>query len=195
MVKITAPAIIHTERLDLKLLTEDMARDMNDAITSSLKEFEPWFDWVHPKGPSLKDTEDFTKKNIEGQSKGEEFHYAVYLKGTNTLVARVSLDKNRPEVPSFNIGYWVHSHYTGNGYTTEATLAMVDATWNKLPIKKLEIYHDEENVASAVIIEKLVTKFGFEKLGLVKNALRRHSDNTLRHHVYYALTRDDEVLS
>lgn len=192
MKDVDVPKVIASDRLELRLLTLAMADDLSKAIHASLEEFKPWFIWVHPKAPTLEETVEFTGNNIKGQENKEEFHYCIYLKGTNTMVGRVSLDKAKPDVPSFNIGYWLDSRHTGKGYMFEAASALVNMAWNELPVRRLEIYHDSENEASANIIDKLVKKFGFHFEGKEVNCMRRPFDGTLRTHIGYALTRSDD---
>lgn len=192
MKNVDVPTVVMSDRLELRLLTVDMAEDLNSAVHASLEEFKPWFVWVHPKAPTLEETIEFTGENIQGQENKEEFHYCIYLKGTNTMVGRVSLDKAKPDVPSFNIGYWLDSRYTGKGYMLEAASALVNMAWNELPVRRLEIYHDSENEASAKVIAKLVEKFGFHYEGEEVNCMRRPLDDTLRSHKGYALTRNDD---
>lgn len=185
------PKIIETERLELRLVTFEMAEDCNAAILASLAEFKPWFEWLHPKPPTLKDSQENLLSNIKEQINKEAFHFHGYLKGTETMVGRISLDKESPDIPSFNIGYWTHSAHAGNGYMTEMCNEICDFAINTLKSRRLEIYHDSENKASETLIKRLVKSHGFEKLGTLKNVLRRKHDSTLSHHVMYAFTQDD----
>lgn len=190
MKNVNVPKVIKTERLELRLLDMTMVEDLSDSIHASLEEFKPWFVWVHPKAPSLKDTKEFTELNMKAQEAKEEFHYCIYTKDTNTFVGRVSLDKAQPKVPSYNIGYWLDSRHSGNGYMYEAVTALIKMGWNDLPTRRLEIYHDTQNTASEKIIKKLVSDFGFRFEAEIINALR-HPDGSLRSDMRYALTRSD----
>jgi ribosomal-protein-serine acetyltransferase len=188
---IKIPAVLETERLELRLLTMDMAQSLNDAIHASAEDFKPWFEWIHPKLPTLLDSQDICLTNIKEQVNKESFYFQIYMKGTETLVGRISLDKSDPCIPAFNIGYWVHSKHTGHGYMLEAAQKVCGFAINELKSKRLEIYYDTENLASEKIIMKLKKSFGFEKEGVAKNKLRRKYDGTLRHHVMYAFTAND----
>tara|TARA_R110000868_G_scaffold411733_1_gene708212 strand:- start:46833 stop:47420 length:588 start_codon:yes stop_codon:yes gene_type:complete len=188
---IEIPKVIATNRLELRLLNFEMAADFNSSIHASLAEFNPWFDWMHPTPPTLKETQEHALVNIKEQLNKEAFHFGMYLKGTNTMVGRISLDKDDPNIPAFNIGYWTHSAHVGNGYMTEALFEICDFSINHLKSRRVDIYHDSENLASKALIQKIVQKFGFEKLAVLKNKHRRKGDGSLRHDVYYSFTQGD----
>lgn len=195
MQNVEVPDVIKTQRLELRLLDLSMVPEMSAAIHASAKEFQPWFDWVHPTLPSLEDTMEFSCQNIKGQKAKEEFHYCIYEKTENVLVGRISFDKAKPTVPSYNIGYWMHSNYTGHGYMLEAAKGLINMAWNAWPVRRLEIYHDTYNHASAKIIQNLCNEFGFIKESESANCLRSLYDDTLRTHIGYTLTRGDDELS
>ncbi len=43
------------------------------------------------------------------------------------------------KVPSFEIGYWAHSAYTGRGYITEAVIGLRDFAFDILHAHRLQI--------------------------------------------------------
>ena len=61
----------------------------------------------------------------------------------------------------FEIGYWVHRAYTRRGLATAATAALVEQAFGLPGVDRVEIVHDELNVASAAIPRKL----GFTEVG------------------------------
>jgi RimJ/RimL family protein N-acetyltransferase len=59
------------------------------------------------------------------------------------------------------IGYWVHRAWTRRGLATAASAALVDQAFRLPGVDRVEIVHDELNVASAGVPRKL----GFTKIG------------------------------
>lgn len=187
---IQIPTVLKTERLELRLSTLDMAKDVNAAVHASAAEFQPWFCWMNPELPSIEDTmKNLLDCSIDQKAK-KAFHFGIYLKDTDTLVGRISLDKYEPNVPAFNIGYWTHSAHTGKGYMSEAVDVFLDFAIHTLKSARLEIFHDVENIASKAVIQKMVDNWGFKHIGLCENRLRSNFDGTLRHHEYYCFTQN-----
>ena len=53
------------------------------------------------------------------------------------------------------IGYWVHRAYTRRGLVTTAAAALVDQAFRLPGVNRVEIVHDELNVASGRVPRKL----------------------------------------
>ena len=53
------------------------------------------------------------------------------------------------------IGYWVHQAWTRRGLATAASAALVEAAFRLPGVDRIEIVHDELNVASAGVPRKL----------------------------------------
>ncbi len=49
------------------------------------------------------------------------------------------------------IGYWIDAAHTGNGFATELVRALTTAAFAVPGIPRVEIHHDEANVASGAI--------------------------------------------
>jgi ribosomal-protein-serine acetyltransferase len=64
------------------------------------------------------------------------------------------------------IGYWLRTDATGQGYVTEAGRAMVDFSFDTLSLERLELVAGVENHASNRVAEKL----GFRREGLMRSA-------------------------
>ena len=59
------------------------------------------------------------------------------------------------------IGYWVHRAFTRRGLATAAAAALVEQAFRLPGVNRLEIVHDELNVASGGVPRKL----GFTEVG------------------------------
>ena len=62
-------------------------------------------------------------------------------------------------MPSFEIGYWIHSDYSGYGYVTEATHALTSFAFQKLNSNRVQIRVDTNNQKSWAIPERLGYKW------------------------------------
>lgn len=76
------------------------------------------------------------------------------------LHPRVPLNPNGMEV-----GYWAPTPVSGKGFTTLAVRVVVLYAFDKLGVDRLQVMHDEANVASRRVIEKC----GFAREGVLRN--------------------------
>ena len=59
------------------------------------------------------------------------------------------------EVPSFEIGYWIHRAHARQGYVTEAARALATLAFDELGSGRVEIRMDENNRRSWAVAERL----------------------------------------
>jgi RimJ/RimL family protein N-acetyltransferase len=59
------------------------------------------------------------------------------------------------------IGYWAHVDHTGRGYITEAAQAVTTACFRLDDVDRVEIHHDQANVASGAVPRRL----GYTRVG------------------------------
>jgi hypothetical protein len=67
-----------------------------------------------------------------------ELRLHLYLRGTDTLVGSSGLQGIDWEVPTFEIGYWCRTGFTGRGYITEAVLGITAFAFDTLGARRVE---------------------------------------------------------
>ena len=67
------------------------------------------------------------------------------------------------------IGYWFGREYWGNGFCTEAVVAVLDYGFEKLGLNRIFAQHIARNGASARVLEKA----GFSKEGVLRQHARK----------------------
>jgi RimJ/RimL family protein N-acetyltransferase len=130
------------------------------AVSESLGHLRPWMPWA--AGYSLASAEEYLAGSIKSWDEGTEYNYAIMtaipggvaLAGVAGLMARIGPG-------GLEIGYWVHRAYARRGLATAATAALVEQAFRLPGVDRVEIVHDELNVASAGIPRKL----GFTEVG------------------------------
>lgn len=138
--------MIQTERLIIRPPKRGDAKPLNDAINRSLNELSRWMPWA--SDPSLKATEEFINRGIEHWNKEYqiEFPMIIELKSTNQIIGASGFnEKSRPDVPMFEIGYWIDTQYAGNGYITEAVNAITQFAFNELNAVRVQISAQADN--------------------------------------------------
>jgi len=89
---------------------------------------------------------------------GDAFAYAIIV--GDHIVGSAGLH-NRAGEGGLEIGYWVHSDWTGRGIAADATAALTDAALALPDVEWVEIYHDAANAASG----RIPAKLGYARLG------------------------------
>jgi ribosomal-protein-serine acetyltransferase len=128
-----------------------------DAVTGSLDHLRPWMPWAAP-GYDRESTAGFLAKAAQDWGTGTAYNYAIMTDGV--LAGGVSL-MARIGPGGLEIGYWVHQAYTRRGLATAAAASMVEQAFRLPGVVRVEIVHDELNVASGGIPRKL----GFTEAG------------------------------
>ena len=141
-----------TERLRLRGAHTGDGSLLNAAICESLGELQPWMPWAR-SAPTLKESVEYAHSCAEKFQRGESLEARIWTH-EGTFVGCIGLRPSNLEVPSFNIGYWCHSRYAAQGYTTEATQALAAYALTELRAQRVELYCDVRNRGSRRVAEK-----------------------------------------
>ncbi|MBD3311434.1 MAG: GNAT family N-acetyltransferase [Candidatus Magasanikbacteria bacterium] len=128
-----------------------MAKIMFKVIDENRKHLEPWFPW--PKLTlKVEDSLKYLFDKEEETEKGKKIEYGIYI--NNEYIGNISIfdihDKNK----SAEIGYWLSSAHTRNGYMTEALKILEKEAFERLKLNRLQIKIDEKNKASLGLAKK-----------------------------------------
>ncbi len=126
------------------------------AVTESLEELRQWMPWADGYDAD-RATGYLTDCEAQWEA-GRAYNYAITV--GETIVGSAGLHRRIGE-GGLEIGYWVHSDWTGRGIATDAAAALTRAALSLPEITRVEIYHDAANAASGWIPAKL----GYTRLG------------------------------
>ena len=153
----TPAEVIECGPVTLRRLREDDLDAVFQAVTESIDHLRPWLPWA-AAGYTRQDAADYLAKSAQGWADGTEYNYAIstdgVLAGSCGLMARIGPG-------GLEIGYWVHRAYTRRGLATAASAALVEQAFRLPGVDRVEIIHDELNVASGRVPRKL----GFTEVG------------------------------
>ena len=148
--------LIEHASVTLRRYREDDLDALFDAVTESIDHLRPWAPWA--AGYSRASAEQYLASSIQHWDDGTEYNYAITtadaLVGSIGLMARIGPG-------GLEIGYWVHRMYTRRGLATAASAALVEQAFRLPGVDRVEIVHDELNIASAGVPRKL----GFTEVG------------------------------
>ena len=125
------------------------------AVTESHDHLRPWMPWA--AGYNRKSAEEFLAKAALDWDEGTAYNYAITSGGTiaggTSLMARIGPG-------GLEIGYWMHYAYIRRGLATAAAAALVEQAFRLPGVRRVEIVHDELNIASG----KIPAKLGFTEV-------------------------------
>ncbi|WP_068774274.1 GNAT family N-acetyltransferase [Paenibacillus sp. FJAT-26967] len=173
-----------TERLLIRLPMPGDGKAVYEAVIASQDELKLWLPFAQHE-----QTEEDKEVNVREAHlnflKREDLRFLIFLKDTHEFVGSSGLHNPNWSVPKFEIGYWLDSRYTGQGYMSEAVKGITDFAFRELKAHRLEIRCDLLNIKSRAIPERL----GFELEGILKNEDRSVDGTQLRDTCIYAMIR------
>jgi ribosomal-protein-serine acetyltransferase len=148
--------VIEYGPLTLRRYRDDDLDDLVRAVTESEDHLRGWLPWV--AGHSVESEAAFLAQSARDWESGTAYNYAIRTGGAFAggigLMARIGPG-------GLEIGYWVHRAYTRRGLATAASAALVEQAFRLPGVDRVEIVHDELNVASGGVPRKL----GFTEVG------------------------------
>ena len=148
--------VIELGAATLRRYREDDLDDLVRAVTESEDHLRGWLPWV--AGHSVESEAQFLAQSARDWESGTAYNYVIRTGGAFAggigLMARIGPG-------GLEIGYWVHQAYTRRGLATAASAALVEQAFRLPGVDRVEIVHDELNVASGGVPRKL----GFTEVG------------------------------
>ena len=173
------PEQLATMRLILRPPTPDDATGLLDAVTASYPELHRQMDWA--KAPyGIHEAQRFCADARTKFEDGLEFNTLLILPRKDEIIGSAGLLARDMEVPSFEIGYWIHTEHAGQGYATEAARALATLAFDELGSRRVEIRMNESNWRSRAVAERL----GFEWEATLKSHRRDNSGKLSGTRVY-----------
>ncbi|MGG0240475.1 GNAT family N-acetyltransferase [Bacillus rhizoplanae] len=178
------PSQIETERLILRApLQSGDGSIVNTAIKNSFNELKAWLPFAQ-NIPAVEDTEINLREAHIKFLKRESFRFLIFHKDTNDFIGTVSIQGIDWDIPKCEIGYWINTPFSGNGYMVEAVKELTNFGLNQIQFKRIEIRCESTNLKSRSIPKKL----GFELEGILKNEDLSADGKTLTNTCIYAIT-------
>jgi RimJ/RimL family protein N-acetyltransferase len=149
----TSPAYrIATPRTVLRCWDPADTRAHLAAIEDSSEHLRPWLPWAQ-EPPTLDRQLAFLRDARARFDRSEDYVYGVFS-ATGDVIGGAGLHTRRgPGV--LEIGYWIHSAWTGRGLATEVTAALTRVAFEVEHVDRVEIRVVPDNLRSARVVEKL----------------------------------------
>lgn len=156
------------------------AAELRGAVNDSFEALNRWMPWAAAP-QTLAQARDFCATARRQWRTEEALALLLRQRDGRRLVGASGFPRIDWSVPTFEIGYWCHSAYTGRGYAREAVTALTELAFARLDAVRVELRIDERNAASIRVAERS----GFAREGVLR-AASRDSRGALRNMAVYA---------
>lgn len=147
--------IIETDRLILRPPQLGDENSLNQAINRSLLELQRWMPWA--MDPSMKLTIQYVTKGVANWSSENPCDFPlvlIYKQSQQIIGASGFNNRSKPEVPMFEIGYWLETAFTRQGLATEMVKALTHFAFKSFNAARVQIVTQVGNDASRKVAEK-----------------------------------------
>lgn len=141
-----------------------------EAVIESRAELAPWMPWCHPQY-SIDDSRSWVELQVANFAQGREYDFVIaaadgqFLGGCGLNL--LDLLNRRA-----NLGYWLRTSATGNGYAVEAVRKLVDWTFEHTDFRRLEVIAAIDNKRSLRVAERA----GAVREGVLRSRLVLHDE-------------------
>lgn len=163
------PYTFDTERLTIRGPLPGDGERVRTAVLESQAELKQWMPWA----VNVDSAEGYEIRVREGQLNylgRKNFWLLIFLKDSPTLIGSSGLHDVNWDVPSFEIGYWLHTNHTGQGYITEAVNSICHFAFTHFQAQRLTIRCNSDNKRSAAVARRC----GFTFEGTHQHDSRHH---------------------
>ncbi|MEX1000105.1 MAG: GNAT family protein, partial [Thermodesulfobacteriota bacterium] len=148
---------------ELELINQSHADELFDLVDDNREYLKEWLPWLD-NNRYFQNTIDFIKISQIQYERNETVQFALMYKGKVAgVVGYHRIDwLNR----STSIGYWLGEQYQGKGLITKSCSKVLDYSFDRMGLNRIEIRCATENLKSRAIPKRL----GFKEEGLIREA-------------------------
>lgn len=166
-----------TNRLLLRLFQKSDA----GAVTKLCNNYNIYKNTLYLPYPyQLKDALSWIEQHHNNLDANKLYEFAVTDKESRELYGAIALSNNQKS-NNGEMAYWIGEEYWGNGYATEAGLAIVQFAFEEKKYHKVFARHFNSNPASGRVLQKL----GMKKEGILIEHVKK--ENQYEDLVYYGI--------
>ena len=180
------PYRIETERLVLRCYDPADAPLLKDAVDRSREHLWPWMDWTPAEPEPIAYVVQRLREFRAQFDRDENWIYGVFAPDESRILGGTGLHP-RGGGRSLEIGYWIASDSTRQGYATELTAVLTRIGFELVGLDRVDIQIDAENEASLGIPQKL----GFVHEGTFRRRLLRREGEPAGDSTMWTMLREE----
>ncbi|MGN7764902.1 GNAT family N-acetyltransferase [Paenibacillus sp. 22594] len=158
------PESFESNRLMIRAARWGDGAAVNEAVHESLAELRQWMPWAQAP-PTIQETEASIRRSHLQFMERKDLRMLLYHKESGQLVGSSGLHRIDWQTRKFEIGYWVRTSCSRQGYISEAVDAITEYAIRELGANRIEIRCDSRNTQSARVAGRL----GFTLEGIIRN--------------------------
>lgn len=151
------------ENSELELINQDYADELFDLIEKNREYLKEWLPWLD-NNRYLQNTIDYIKISQIQFERNESLQFV--LKHRGKIVGVIGYHKIDWINRLTSIGYWIGEEYQGKGLITKSCIKVLDYSFGRMGLNRIEIRCAPDNLKSRAIPERL----GFQEEGLIHQA-------------------------
>jgi RimJ/RimL family protein N-acetyltransferase len=134
------------------------------SVLESLTELKLWMPWA-TDDYSEQRGEEWCRKAAADFLLRQQFQFLIFSRHDGAHLGNVGAFKFTWDIPSCELGYWLRTTHTGNGYMTEAVGILARMLRQTLGARRIEIRADAKNQKSRRVAELA----GFQLEGILRS--------------------------
>jgi ribosomal-protein-serine acetyltransferase len=157
----------YTKRLMLRPFRRRDVAALHEAIKVSLEDLSPWLPWVedYDRGVSQR----FVRESVGAWADRRAYDFTVRtIAELDRHLGNVSIWSTSHQNAIGEVGYWIRSDETGNGYATEATTRAVQIGFEEMGLHKVQLRIALGNTRS----ERIAGAVGFVHEGVLRDEVK-----------------------
>lgn len=175
---------IESERLHLRQFVVEDAKDM---FNNWINDREVQFNYGEPVYDTLDLVNEILRQWISSYSRNDYYRWAIILKENNKNIGQIAFCHIDLKHHYADIEYCISRYYQGKGYATEALNAVIQYTFEKTGINRLQAFHRGNNVASGRVLRKSMMM----NEGTLRKSFYNQDKNDYDDRIYYGIIKSD----
>jgi len=160
---IDVPGELRGERVVLRVPRAGDGAIVFPSVRESLAELKQWLIWATDEY-SEQGAEEWCREGAANFLSRQKLQFLILSLADGRHLGAIGAFDFRWDVPSCEIGYWLHSGHTGKGYMTEAVGILAKMLRGTLGMARVQIKSDVRNRRSRRVAELA----GFELEGVLR---------------------------
>ncbi|MBA3822776.1 MAG: GNAT family N-acetyltransferase [Ktedonobacterales bacterium] len=171
-------------RIAIRPLQPDFVSAIYPAIMESREELRPWLPFVeeYERPEGMENLRAFLIRSQADWLLRDNFQLSIWRSADEHYLGAIGLHPRNWKIPAFEIGYWLRTSASGQGYMTEAVRLLSDFAFSVFGAERLIIRCDARNARSAAVARRL----GFIQEGHLRNDEMPGPDGKLRDTLIFA---------
>lgn len=178
-----APYTFESERLRFEAPDRGHGALVAAGVVESIRELSRFMEWAQetPTADTQREVQAASRLRFDAD---EEHSWLIFRRDDETFLGLCGLPRPRWDEGVVEIGYWLRTSQTGQGYMSEAVRRLTSVCFDDLGVDRVEIMMSELNVASFHVAERA----GYP-LVETRRGDGTHPDGSVRDTRVYALDR------